>query len=582
VAKLVMREGEIAAAKTGGMKEQAALAAKYGITPDADAFGSADSKSAVDWAFGQLKEKWSVDLSDLRKKYAAVGVPEGLWAVLRKAFINGMVLSATSSEHGAREWVSGMLEALTDLQADPSGAKGAAKESAVAETNLIREAQRLQKDLGKPPREPRPPKAGAEFQAERSEPVIAAEPEVPASVSVDSLSPEAVTFGKKVANKVKATTSIDAALELIGALPGWKVERFIGALPLKGNNVDAVTRIRKTRATILPGPNATSSSWLNTYSTEVGKGLSAFLANVDGGTPDREFNVEPIRKAIVVSKSAPKNPEVDQVYASNFDLKTIQNPPYGERRYLYLGELWLGTKAAKITSPKGETFISYNEPKDPGEFTGAAFYTWAFKTSFVDDVKAFLAAVIKPKTEEQEAIDRLQTLDFTGRCGICLHLQKMHHTGETKSGKRHPEMYQHGYQIPAQFRRQGWAARVGVCFGSGRAPYDVSTEAIDAYLPVLREALASQEAELARLKAGPKSVTQEEVGRDEYHKPVMKSVTYTPSHPKWAQILAKATAAVEGEIASTKDAITSYVGLKAKWMRTPTYDERQAGKLLYS
>lgn len=394
----------------------------------------------------------------------------------------------------------------------------------------------------------------------------------------ETLSPEAVTFGKKLAEKVKATATFKAALELLAAVPGWKVERFIGALPLKQTNLEEVGRKHRDVPALLTAPTSdTGSTWLSTYYQDsAGKGVSVRLARIEGGKPDTAYNLAPIRSQIEVSKTSPKAPKLGQVYASHFEEK--KGDAWGTPvLFLYLGDLWLGTNAAKITSPKGESTIVYDEPKAKGMFGSAAFYTWAFKTTLPEDVKAALGALVKPQTEEEEARERLGTNDGTARCGICQRIQKTFNLAKLK-----PRLFDHGYTIPADALRSGWAPRHGSCFGSGKPPYEISTEAIELYLPILRRELADAERSLKIVMKPPESILRHEPALDKDRKPTLKAVVYTPKSPKWDSVLKSAQLEAKQNVEQLKSSIAFYEKAKADWKRMPTYDERQAGKLLYT
>ncbi len=390
-----------------------------------------------------------------------------------------------------------------------------------------------------------------------------------------ALTPAQITFGKKLAKKVKATTDFETAISLFERLPGWKVERSTGALVLKGVNLDLVGRKKRGFLPMVAKEGSSAHEIdFRTNDSDL-KGVSVFLANASSGAPDREFNVEPLRAAVQVTPTVPAHPKEGTVYVSKFEVVNVK--PYNDATYmhLWLGTMWLGAKAATLITPSKQTFIVYDEPSAPGDFASSSFYTWAGKTSLADDVTALLGDAAKPKTADDEDRERIGTLETTGFCTICNRRQKMHNL----KSKR-PLMYDHGYSIPSQALRSGWAPRQGSCYGVGFPPYEVSVAGIDAYLDVLKKAQDTMKAELAELNANPQTITRLE--RDGYgYKETRKQIDYTPEHPKWMEVLALEKGRVIKELNSLEDNVQYYTQRRAAWKRVPTYDEKTAGDLFY-
>ena len=390
----------------------------------------------------------------------------------------------------------------------------------------------------------------------------------------ETLSAELRTFAKKLASGKKATTDWETGIELLARLPGWKLQPFVGALELKGNNLEAMSKVKGP----LRVPNGSYSDFgINHYGA---KGTTAFLASVRGGVADRPYDEKVAiwkERIVVVGKTPPMPAQLGVVYAEKFEVRDVDEGNDYRMRMLDVSKMWYGTRAATVTAPDGASIVIYDEPKAPNEFGSAAFYTWASKHGFTDAVKT-IGEAFKPSAEHQDR-ERLGTLDETGVCAICQRRQKMHHVSV-----KQPLMYDHGYQIPEEALRQGWAPRVGSCFGVGYPPWEISSLGARQYAAYLQEQVPKLKTVLQQKRAARRIVhTRNESVRENGRRieRVVEDV-YTPEHPDWQEVYERAVRAAEGALAMTEQELAFFKAKVAGWARTDTFDEHAAGQRFYT
>lgn len=171
------------------------------------------------------------------------------------------------------------------------------------------------------------------------------------------------TFAKKIIAGKKATTDWRTGIEFLRRVPGWKVQEFTGALPLKAdNNLEKLSRRGKGPL----GVDSTSSYLSWDYNRKgLPKGLSLFLAMVRGGIPDRPYDyVSQLKERVeVVGGKGPTQPHDGVVYVERYEMKDLDPWERGDfERVLDVGSMWYGTKAATITAADGASVVVYEVP----------------------------------------------------------------------------------------------------------------------------------------------------------------------------------------------------------------------------
>lgn len=303
------------------------------------------------------------------------------------------------------------------------------------------------------------------------------------------------------------------------------------------------------------------------------------------GTKTQTNDVEPVRAAVTVGLPRAEETVEGRVYVERFNVETIgkQEPmtnSYGDKfmsypdRFLVLGKVWLGVRAAIITARESKgspSVLVFDEPKAPGEFGSSAFYTWLSKTSIKEDLsKTDLA---KPPSADDEDRDRIGSFEHSGVCPVCDRRQKMNGVK-----RKTPTMVDHGYRLPPRAHWGGYAEapRRGSCFGVGFPPIELSPlgvmkvlEAIQQELPKAKQALA----------AHPKCtyIRRTESRLDGS----LKMAEYTPEHRRWAEIFERAGRELKDTYARLLAEEKFYEKAVATWKRTDTYDESTAGSRFY-
>ena len=391
-------------------------------------------------------------------------------------------------------------------------------------------------------------------------------------------------YAKKVAAGTKGTTAWEVGLALFERLPGWTVQRCVMPMPCTGSNLEQLGRGKTPK---VPGHVPGERFNPSTHWSMKKAGLVEFLASIRDGVPDRSYDIEPVRAAVRVGFPATEDVVEGRVYVERFDVETVgkqeivkdSRAANGEymsypERFLVLGKVWLGVRAAVITareSAGAPSVAVFDEPKAPGEFGSAAFYTWLAKTSAKADLsKTDLA---KPPSPEDADRERIGSFDHSGVCAVCGRRQKMNGIA-----RKQPTMVDHGYQLPPRAHWGGYAEapRRGSCFGVGFPPVELSPlgmmkvlEAIQQELPKAKQALKTH--------ASCTLIRRSERRYDG----TLRWLEYTPEHREWDYHFKR----VQRELTDTYARLMAeekfYEKAIAEWKRTDTFDENAAGARFY-
>lgn len=151
----------------------------------------------------------------------------------------------------------------------------------------------------------------------------------------------------------------------------------------------------------------------------------------------------------------------------------------------------------------------------------------------------------------------------TAHCAICGHCQKLSATGT---------LVHHGYTISSGDGNY-FGYRSGSCFGVSHLPYEVSSEANEAYLPVVERQLAHVTEYLRRLNAGEVETLVENVRKREGHTWVESRVIHARHTYRYRSLFCSAVSASEFEIAGLQRTLEYHQQLIKRWTRQPTEDE---------
>lgn len=164
---------------------------------------------------------------------------------------------------------------------------------------------------------------------------------------------------------------------------------------------------------------------------------------------------------------------------------------------------WLCTKILlaketcyNVTAPNGAHFTIRKEPG----YRVVTFYNflkWAKTNGLADAVEAKIGpAPRKPTRQEVEA--------NTGTCSCCFGGFKL-----KDSKSEYPTVVFHGYKRP------GTGYTLGVCYGAGYAPYEVSCLGTEHFLDVVRHHGLGLATRLATLRAEPEQLLVSDFSRAE-------------------------------------------------------------------
>lgn len=166
-------------------------------------------------------------------------------------------------------------------------------------------------------------------------------------------------------------------------------------------------------------------------------------------------------------------------------------------------------------------------------------------------------------SEERHIPGGIRTLDNTGTCAICYRNIKLVSNYQTSR----KEMVHHGY------RRPGYGAIEGDCFGVSYPPYELSPSACEAYLAralipgldrakqVLQHLRSPNVPSLDRVASSPRSVD----GRP----PVPTIETIYPDHPHFPALLKFKQDEAKSEVRYLESEVTFFTNQVATWKLKP-------------
>lgn len=191
---------------------------------------------------------------------------------------------------------------------------------------------------------------------------------------------------------------------------------------------------------------------------------------------------------------------------------------------------WQVSKAIKVTSPTGKTFVCGEHPdtfsnaypshlKDYSErgVEGKTNLEKWLKTEggFIDQINAELgtdSVEVEKERAKQEKLDKALSADNAGTCPCCFGIFKL--APKCKEGKDRtlPGMVLHGYKRP------GLGYIDGNCSGVDWPPFELSPEGTGVMVRIVRRALESAEANLTlwkdRIRSGASSVVEVNLGAE--------------------------------------------------------------------
>lgn len=307
---------------------------------------------------------------------------------------------------------------------------------------------------------------------------------------------------KKIAKKTKmADYDIREVHEALNTIdPGWKLEITVGAMPVKegplhsGLNLDvsrafeAKYGLSHTDMTYY-GPTSASLSW----AWKTGSGADTHSQTASKARPEKpsKSEIEATTKAFmdlvfdgIIQQKDPPNPMPGQTYIAPLGKpKVTEGPnPHVEGVMFYsltwkISSVRRGVEVTRLTSPSGEV-IDLEGP-------GPALWTRLYKTDIDKKAQAYIDDEgIVQKDALKKAMKGYSSNDVVGTCGICHHIQKL----------RNKQLVLHGYTRPGY----GWIQ--GSCFGVGYKSWEISPEAVEAYIKHLEGAIPRQKAHIGSLK----------------------------------------------------------------------------------
>lgn len=176
----------------------------------------------------------------------------------------------------------------------------------------------------------------------------------------------------------------------------------------------------------------------------------------------------------------------------------------------------------------------------------------------VEAAKPFIVKARRPPVNPT-VID----ISNTAHCAICGHRQKL-----TAAGT----LVHHGYTISSGDGNY-FGFRSGSCFGVGHLPYEVSSEANEAYLPVLERQLAEVKEHLRKRNAGEVPELTEIERKRVRHTWVETLVSHRRGSDRYKSLLRNEVSRAEFEISGLQRTLERHTLLVKDWTRQPTEDE---------
>lgn len=213
-------------------------------------------------------------------------------------------------------------------------------------------------------------------------------------------------------------------------------------------------------------------------------------------------------------------------------------------------DMYVMVKGHKITSPDGQEYIvtpNSDLGYDGDKTTFQDWFTWASEnTNILELVNEILGmkAHVKASERPRQAVGN----QIIGTCAICAHEQVV----------RNGLMVLHGYQRP------GIGYIQGECFGVGYDPYEVSTKAIEAYIPVLQDLKAGRQKRIADINSGKVTVFYRTLrAKNAYTKPEMEKIEV--GHRDFDSVMNATLVNLDSEVRAITDDIAMYQKRMAAW-----------------
>jgi hypothetical protein len=406
--------------------------------------------------------------------------------------------------------------------------------------------------------------------------------------SAPFLSPGAASFLLKCAGTRKGVIPLAELGEVVGLLPGWRLER--GDAPRKIGGVDldsanrAVARVREILGDLARNVTQYGALILVESPVEVVKGewqaqqaeqqIKAGLREVctvlTDRTPDPEG--DHVRDALVLRR-------VEGYWSDGAKL------PQGWRipacATVYIRATWIGQPHATLRAPDGGTFRLWprvwKSTKDGSEHLSTevesgSFWTWAGEAGFREACKELLARLDPKRVDLLAHPGKAERMEHAGTCQICAGVQKWQEKGSrpvlVDHGYVHEEVLRHGQGISLGYRHYELGRRVPFCAGVGELPFEIDKSGLERHLSaVLRP-------EVARLEAAIASLNAEEV-RDlvthDWNPSSGKTEDRTvhPGERGWAEALSRAVSKLETELRHARYAVRRAEERLAAWKPQP-------------
>jgi hypothetical protein len=292
-----------------------------------------------------------------------------------------------------------------------------------------------------------------------------------------------------------------------------------------------------------------------------------------GGTNAPISKLEEVKSHEV--STLPTNPVAHMHYTMDISEPWTLAPERGGGSY-FKYKHWIGSVGARFISPEGKIFElfpgrydiargndlrpEYRQYKLKDLDPSRGLVKWLTKeTSLMDQISNYLGV----PTFERERADKKEqsaprTRNGTGTCPCCFRNIKL----KDKSNEL-PKMVLHGYKRP------GWGAVQGRCYGVAWPPYELSSDGTKNLVKVLGGQKKSYQELLHRLQSGAiKSLRVERNVYSEY-KPTTKIEEIEPGHPEWDRVLKSRITETERILDAIKRDLVFFKEKVGSWKLAP-------------
>jgi len=317
----------------------------------------------------------------------------------------------------------------------------------------------------------------------------------------DEATQQDIGFIKKFAKKIKVgdyvIRGVVDALNIID--PGWKLDITVGAMPMKEGPLTPKHNRQAEQDFMvahglswvnLTGYSVSSASFSYSYGPKIGE-YNVHASAKRTEAPSQQ-EIDKTSKAFlallldgVIQQKDPPNPVAGQVYVAPLGKPKVEegpNPHFEGVNFtavtFKLSAVRRGVEVSRLTSPKGEV-IDLEGPSP-------SLWTRLYKTDIDKKAQAFIDSEgIAAKDAQKKAMKGYSENDSIGTCGICHNVQML----------RKDELVLHGYKRPGF----GWIQ--GSCFGVGYKAWEISPEAVEAYITHLDKIIPIQKSNIASIKS---------------------------------------------------------------------------------